>query len=104
LPPHFYSLQYFPPGWINNLEDAKKLAKKEQKLILLNFSGSDWCIPCMRLKKEVFDSEAFTKYAANHLVLVNADFPGKKITGSRKISRKAMTSSPINIIHREVSP
>jgi thioredoxin-related protein len=67
-----------PQDWINNLDNAKELAKKEQKLILLNFSGSDWCIPCIRLRQEVFDAEVFTKYAASGLILVNADFPRKK--------------------------
>src|SRR5450432_4928500 len=78
----------FPPVWINNLEGAKQQAKKEQKLILLNFSGSDWCIPCMRLRKEVFDADAFTKYAAAHLVLVNADFPRQKINELSKAQQK----------------
>ncbi|HWJ28116.1 MAG TPA: hypothetical protein VNS32_16345, partial [Flavisolibacter sp.] len=43
-----------------------------------NFSGSDWCIPCIRLHKEIFESSTFTAYAADHLVLVNADFPRLK--------------------------
>jgi thioredoxin-related protein len=46
--------------------------------LLLNFSGSDWCGPCIRLHKEIFDSEVFTKYADENLVLVNADFPRLK--------------------------
>jgi len=66
------------PVWINNLETAKAQAKKENKLILLNFSGSDWCIPCIRLHQEVFDNETFNNYAASNLVLVNADFPRRK--------------------------
>ena len=61
--------------WLKNMEEAKGQAKKEQKYILLNFSGSDWCIPCMRLEKDVFDANVFADYAAGHLVLVNADFP-----------------------------
>ena len=74
----FCFLLISPQGWINDLDNAKELAKKEQKLILLNFSGSDWCIPCIRLRQEVFDAEAFIKYAAANLILVNADFPRKK--------------------------
>jgi thioredoxin-related protein len=64
-------------NWINNLDDAKVTAKKEHKLILLNFSGSDWCLPCIKLRKDIFDTEAFNSYAADNLVLVNADFPRK---------------------------
>ena len=62
-------------GWGNDLENAKKKAGKEHKLVLLNFSGSDWCIPCIQMRKEIFESGTFTSYAENNLVLVNADFP-----------------------------
>jgi thioredoxin-related protein len=44
----------------------------------LNFSGSDWCSPCIRLKREIFESETFKKFADSSLVLVNADFPRLK--------------------------
>lgn len=66
------------PGWETNFDQAKTEAKTSNKLILLNFSGSDWCGPCIKLKKEVFESEAFMTYAAQHLVLVRADFPRSK--------------------------
>src|SRR5258705_691249 len=64
--------------WQTDCEKAKVEAKAENKLILLNFSGSDWCGPCIRLKKDIFDSETFMKYADENLVLVNADFPRLK--------------------------
>ena len=64
--------------WQTDFEKAKTEAKAENKLILLNFSGSDWCGPCIRLRKEIFDSETFMQYAGEHLVLVNADFPRLK--------------------------
>lgn len=64
--------------WQTDFEKAKTEAKTENKFILLNFSGSDWCGPCIRLHKEIFDSEIFTKYADEKLVLVNADFPRLK--------------------------
>ena len=60
------------------MDEAKMLAQKEHKHILLNFSGSDWCGPCIRLHKEIFDSEAFQQFAETNLVLVNADFPRLK--------------------------
>jgi thioredoxin-related protein len=66
------------PKWVNNLADAKAQAKKEHKMLLLNFSGSDWCIPCMRMHQEIFDSETFAGFASQNLVCVNADFPRKK--------------------------
>ena len=64
--------------WEPDFETAKQVAKEKHELILLNFSGSDWCGPCMRLKKEIFESDEFTKVADNSLVLVNADFPRNK--------------------------
>lgn len=64
--------------WNTSFEQAKVKAANENKLILLNFSGSDWCGPCIKLHKDIFDSEAFVEYAKRNLVLVNADFPRSK--------------------------
>ncbi|MBA4056838.1 MAG: thiol-disulfide isomerase [Marivirga sp.] len=64
--------------WFNNFEEAKAVATRENKLILLNFSGSDWCGPCIKMKKEVFENESFLSVAENKLVLVRADFPRSK--------------------------
>ncbi len=66
------------PEWKHNLTDALQVAKKEHKFILVNFSGSDWCGPCIRLHKEVFVMENFIKVANDKLVLLNADFPRYK--------------------------
>lgn len=66
------------PSWSGNLSAALQKAKSEQRYILLYFSGSDWCIPCIRMHKEVFDNEAFRDLASRRLVLVNADFPRLK--------------------------
>jgi len=74
----FLSATLTPSSWMTNLDKAKQIAKSEHKLILLNFSGSDWCIPCMKLRTDIFDSDAFMKYAKDNLVLLNADFPRKK--------------------------
>ena len=65
-------------GWGNNLEKALTEAEAEQKLVILNFSGSDWCGPCIQLKKEVFESDEFKKLADTRLELVRADFPRQK--------------------------
>ncbi len=67
-----------PGGWTTDLGKAQKDAAQTNKLILLNFSGSDWCVPCIKTKKEIFDSEEFMKYASENLALVNADFPRQK--------------------------
>ena len=67
-----------PIQWEPSFENAKKTAKEKHELILLNFSGSDWCGPCIVLRKDYLESEVFTKMANDNLVLVNADFPRKK--------------------------
>lgn len=65
-------------GWGNNLEKALADAGSTRKLVILNFSGSDWCGPCIRLKKEVFETDEFKKFADTSLELVRADFPRQK--------------------------
>ena len=71
------AMMSFSP-WQTNFSAARQEAQQNHKLILLNFSGSDWCGPCIRLHKEVFESSAFTRFADSSLVLVNADFPRQK--------------------------
>jgi thioredoxin-related protein len=65
-------------SWETDFNTAKQKAKQEHKLILLNFSGSDWCGPCIRMHKDIFESAAFKEYADSKLVLINADFPRMK--------------------------
>lgn len=65
-------------SWETDFSKAKQIAQTDHKFIVLNFSGSDWCGPCIRLHKEIFGSDAFAQYAKDHLVLVNADFPRLK--------------------------
>jgi thioredoxin-related protein len=62
----------------NKLSQAEQKAQAEHKLVLLNFSGSDWCGPCIRMRKEVFESESFQQFANACLILVHADFPRMK--------------------------
>ncbi|MES2485809.1 MAG: thioredoxin family protein [Bacteroidota bacterium] len=68
----------FTTQWEPDFENAKKIAKEKHELILLNFSGSDWCGPCILLRKDYLDNAAFLQMADENLVLVNADFPRKK--------------------------
>jgi len=64
--------------WQTNIDEAKATAVKENKNILLVFSGSDWCAPCIKLEKVVWNSEVFKQYAEKKLVLLRADFPNKR--------------------------
>jgi protein disulfide-isomerase len=61
--------------WFENIEQARVKAKETGKPMLLDFSGSDWCVWCKRLDKEVFSKSVFQAYAKDNLVLVNLDFP-----------------------------
>jgi protein disulfide-isomerase len=61
--------------WMTDFEAAQAKAAAEQKPMLLDFTGSDWCGWCIKLDKEVFSQEAFQNYAAEALVLVELDFP-----------------------------
>lgn len=61
------------------LENAKKTATVKKELILLNFSGSDWCIPCIKLHKNIIETEDFKKLETENVIIyINADFPRNK--------------------------
>jgi len=64
--------------WQENFDDALNKAATEDKPLVLVFSGSDWCAPCIRLKRHIFDSEKFQAYASENYVMYDADFPRKK--------------------------
>ncbi|GAO45178.1 thioredoxin family protein [Flavihumibacter petaseus] len=66
------------PHWQPDFETAKNVAQKEHRLILVNFSGSDWCSPCIRMHKDIFESVEFNQFADISLAMVNADFPRLK--------------------------
>lgn len=65
-------------GWTNNARAAAARAKKTGKPILANFTGSDWCGWCIKLKKEVFTTPEFAKWAKENVVLLELDFPRRK--------------------------
>lgn len=64
--------------WRTDFEAAKTEAKKDGKIIVMNFTGSDWCGFCIKMKKDALDMKAFTDYAAKNAVLVEVDFPSRK--------------------------
>jgi protein disulfide-isomerase len=65
-------------AWKTDLPKAMEQAKTEKKMVLLDFTGSDWCPPCKNLHKTVLTSEEFSKFAKDNLVLVELDFPKSK--------------------------
>src|SRR6478752_1050226 len=66
-----------PEGWTTDLEKALEQAKKEKKAVLVEFTGSDWCAPCIAVKKAVLSKKEFSDKAAEKFVLVELDFPKK---------------------------
>lgn len=64
--------------WSTDLPAAQAQAKKDKKIVLMNFTGSDWCGWCKKLQAEVFTTKEFDAYAKDKLVLVEVDFPNQK--------------------------
>lgn len=64
--------------WYQDFDAAMQVATHQNKSLLMVFSGSDWCKPCIQLKKEVLDHPVFGDFAATHLVLLRLDFPRYK--------------------------
>jgi thiol:disulfide interchange protein len=67
-----------PAAWLTDYEEALKRAGEERKPVLINFTGSDWCPPCMALHREVFATAEFNRFAAENLILLEIDFPRAK--------------------------
>ena len=65
-------------GWLTDHKAAQQQAKEEKKLLLMDFTGSDWCSWCIKLHKEVFSQKDFVAYAKDNLILLEVDFPQNK--------------------------
>lgn len=65
-------------NWLTDFAKARAAAKAEDKLLLINFTGSDWCVWCRVLQEEVFSQPKFEEYAKKNLVLMTVDFPRAK--------------------------
>ena len=77
--------------WTTDLPKAQAQAKQEHKLVMLDFTGSDWCGWCIKLNRDVFSKPEFSKYAKDNLVLVEVDFPrNKKQTAEQKKANAAL--------------
>ncbi len=64
--------------WAADLPKALKQAKPENKIVLLDFTGSDWCVWCMKFDNDVLSQPEFASYAKTNLVMVMLDFPNAK--------------------------
>lgn len=77
--------------WHSDYESAKNEAGENDKYVMLYFSGSDWCKPCIQLNKNILDTETFSEYARGNFIPVKLDFPKMK---KNKLSKK-------EVIHNE---
>ena len=77
--------------WLTDFDEAKAKALEEKKPILIDFTGSDWCGWCVKLDEEVFSQTDFLKFASDSLILVEIDFPKKKVQSEElKVQNKAL--------------
>ena len=83
--------------WYENLQEAVKISKKENKPLMLFFTGSDWCGWCLRLQKEVFFKPEFTKWANENVVLVELDYPRKKAQPAHIKTQNAQLQSQFGV-------
>jgi protein disulfide-isomerase len=80
-------------GWQTDYSAALAQAGKEHKLVLLDFTGSDWCVWCIKLAKDIFSQSEFKEFAAKNLVLVELDFPsGKPLPDEVKAQNSALAA------------
>ena len=78
-------------GWGEDYDKGLAQAKADKKLVLLDFTGSDWCGWCIKLDKEVFSQAEFGEYAKKNLVLVELDYPrGKEQTKEIKAQNEKL--------------
>ncbi|MDQ6861234.1 MAG: thioredoxin family protein [Verrucomicrobiota bacterium] len=81
------------PGWLTDYKQAQEQAKNGKKLMLLDFTGSDWCGWCIKLDREVFSKPEFREYADKNLVLLELDFPrGKKLADPERVQNEQLAT------------
>ena len=74
-------------GWLVDLEEAYNLSKDTNKPILANFTGTDWCGWCKKLRAEVFSRPEFKTWAKENVVLLELDFPRRKKLSEEQIQQ-----------------
>ncbi len=74
-------------GWQTDFDTALSEAAKLKRPVLLNFTGSDWCTYCIEMEKDTFSQAAFKDFADKNLVLVELDFPNRKMQSDQVIQQ-----------------
>src|SRR5690349_7460030 len=80
--------------WLDDLPTALNKARQEHKFVMLDFTGSDWCGWCMKLKVDVFDKPEFAEFAKANLICVEVDFPRhKKLDPNRQAANDRLAQN-----------
>jgi len=83
--------------WLENIDQAKTAAQKENKTIFINFSGSDWCHWCIKLDKDILSKQEFIDYAEKNLVLLKIDFPKRTRQSKELIAHNEALARKYNV-------
>ena len=83
--------------WLTSWDEAAKKSEESGKPILIDFTGSDWCGWCIKLKNEVFSKEAFKTWAKENVVLLELDYPRKKEQTAKMKGQNAKLASKYGI-------
>jgi protein disulfide-isomerase len=93
----FWQVNAAESTWLTELPKAEAQAKAENKIVLVDFTGSDWCGWCIKFKKEVLDTAEFQEYAAKNVVLVELDYPLKKVQADDLKKANAALKTQYNV-------
>jgi protein disulfide-isomerase len=93
----FWQVNAAESTWLTDLPKAEAQAKAENKIVLVDFTGSDWCGWCIKFKKEVLDTAEFQEYAAKNVVLVELDYPHKKVQADDLKKANAALKTQYNV-------
>ncbi len=81
-------------AWLTSLKQAQAQSRESGKVILADFTGSDWCGWCVKLKREVFSRPEFAKWASQNVILLEVDFPRRKTQSQQlKAQNRALAKS-----------
>ncbi|MDL5054345.1 thioredoxin family protein [Oscillatoria laete-virens NRMC-F 0139] len=86
-----------PGQWSEDYDATLKAAASAGKPVMLDFTGSDWCGWCIKIKKEIFDTAEFKQFAKDNLFLVELDFPRKKSQSEAVKTQNAKLAEQYNI-------
>lgn len=88
---------YPPEGWVTDIREAYRLAQDGDKQILINFTGSDWCVWCKKLSEEVFNTPEFQSYSEDNLVMLFLDFPNGIALPAEQVQHNQIVSQLLGV-------